>query len=159
AALLVGACGGGGSSSGSGTTLEVTLTNDGCKPSQESVPAGPLTVHVTNKDGDKVSEVELVKDDIILGEKENLAPALSGSFSVNLSAGDYELSWPGAANETAALKATGSAAKPSVKPELQSALTGASTSYKTYVQGQVGDLVAKTQTFVDAVHAGDIAAA
>ncbi|HEY7202395.1 MAG TPA: hypothetical protein VIC57_19405, partial [Candidatus Dormibacteraeota bacterium] len=51
AILVAGACGGGRGAAGSSRaqdTLEVTLTNDGCRPSRASVPAGPLTVHVTN---------------------------------------------------------------------------------------------------------------
>ena len=162
AILVAGACGGGpraAVSSHAQDTLEVTLTNSGCRPSRASVPAGPLTVHVTNRGGMQVSEVELVRDTVIVGEKENLAPGRSGTFTVNLAAGAYELVCPGAVTERTRLRATGAAPTPSASPELQRELDGASVAYKAYVQAQADDLVGKTQAFVDAIHAGDMATA
>ena len=58
--------------------------------------AGPVTFAARNVGGDRVTEGELVKNDLIVGEKENLAPGLSGTFSVNLQPGDYELYCPDA---------------------------------------------------------------
>ena len=55
-------------------TLEVVLTNDGCTSTPPTVGAGAVTFHVRNVGGDRVSEVEVVRGDLIVGEKENLAP-------------------------------------------------------------------------------------
>src|SRR4051794_39784886 len=82
--------------------IAVTLTNDGCTASPASAKTGPATFTVRNVGGDRVTEVELVKNDLIIGEKENLAPGLSGTFSVNLPAGDYELYCPDAETERTA---------------------------------------------------------
>src|SRR5215813_6233464 len=66
------------------TTVTVELTDDGCKPSPDSVPAGQTTFKITNKSASSVTEAELMKGDTIIGEKENLTPGLSGSFTLRL---------------------------------------------------------------------------
>lgn len=159
AATLVVACGGGASGGGATRTIDVRLSNAGCPPSKGQITAGRLTVHVTNQNGDRVTEVELVRDGIIVGEKENLTPGLSGSFSVNVAAGTYELYCPGATTERTRLTVTGAAATPSVEPEMKSALDRASAGYGAYVRGEVDQLVTTTGAFVAAVKAGDIAQA
>ena len=95
-ALLTAACGtepsshspAVGSAGGAGSAVvTVTLTNAGCTPDRGSVPAGPVTFRIVNDGGDAVSEVELTQDGRILGEKENLAPGLSGGFTLELTEG------------------------------------------------------------------------
>ena len=93
ATLGLSACAGSGS--GGGATLKFTLTTQGCTPSQASVPAGPVTISVTNGGDPKVTELELQNTSgIILGERENLLPGLSGSFSLDLQPGSYILNCP-----------------------------------------------------------------
>ena len=118
--LLVAACSSGGpaasvpspSSSASGTTqVNVVLTNDGCPPERSSAPAGAVTFSIVNQDGDAVSEVELTgANDKILGEHENLAPGLSGTFTVQLEPGSYLLECDGAASPATTFVVTGPAA-------------------------------------------------
>ena len=48
---------------------------------------------------DQVTEVELIEGESVLGEAENLAPGLSGTFSANLEAGTYTIYCPGAETE------------------------------------------------------------
>lgn len=78
------------------TTVTVTLTNAGCTPDVNSVPPGSITFEATNDGGDAVDEVELLAGDDVLAETENLAPGLSGSFTVDLEPGSYTLLCPGA---------------------------------------------------------------
>lgn len=78
------------------TTVNVVLTNAGCTPDADSVPAGTITFEATNQGGDAVDEVELLAGEDILAEAENLAPGLSGSFTVVLEPGSYILLCPGA---------------------------------------------------------------
>src|SRR3954447_16475870 len=97
ACLLAAACSGS-SSGGSGVptpTVKVALDDRGCAPSAASAPAGPVTFEVTSSGSGKVSEVELMQGSRVLGEKENLAPGLGGSFTVQLSEGSYVLRCPG----------------------------------------------------------------
>jgi iron uptake system component EfeO len=142
-------------------TIQVTLTNDGCTAEPSSANAGPVTFTVKNVGGDQVTEVELVKNDLIVGEKENLAPGLSGSFSVKLQAGDYELYCPDAATERTpfAVTAAGASASAVADPAVMAALGQAESGYRGYVQQEVAQLVTQTQALADAVNAGDVATA
>jgi iron uptake system component EfeO len=156
------ACGSSGSSSASGTqAVSVKLTDKGCEPSTSSVVAGPVTFKVSSSTG-RISEAELLSGDRIVGEKENIAEGLTGSFSLNLGAGSYTLYCPGgkSAEKVAFTVKPGSgAASPSASPTGSAALQVASQQYATYVQQQVAELVTTTKTFTDAVRAGNIAAA
>ena len=82
----------------------MTLANDGgkdgCPLDTSSVPAGPVTFKVTNASAPGITEMELLKDQRIVGEKENLAPGLDPvSFTVTLDGGPYKVYCPGAASE------------------------------------------------------------
>jgi len=76
--------------------VNIVLTNAGCAPDRASVPAGTIVFNVSNVGGDAVSEVELLQNETSLGERENLAPGLSGSFTLVLQPGSYILECPGA---------------------------------------------------------------
>ena len=89
------------------------MTDAGCPPLPASIAAGPVTFEIVNKDATKSSEAELVQGDRILGEKENLTPGLSASFSLELAAGDYEVYCPGATTERSPFTVTAAGASPS----------------------------------------------
>lgn len=135
--------------------VTVTLTNASCTPDRTAVPAGPVGFRIINDGGDAVSEVELVQAGRILGEKENLAPGMSGAFTLELAAGDYVLTCPGAAVEEMPLLVTpGSGARPSGRTDVM--LREATDGYAAYVRSQVDQLVAATNAFTAAVVAGDV---
>jgi iron uptake system component EfeO len=139
------------------TTIQVVLNNDGCTPSSAGAAAGPLTFNIRNVGGDRVTEVELMRGDLIVGEKENLAPGLAGTFSVTVTAGDYQLYCPGATTEYTPFPVTaGAAAAPAVDPVLRDAFAAATATYQVYVRGEVVQLVSDTQAFAAAVEAGDL---
>jgi iron uptake system component EfeO len=117
-----------------------------------------VTFKVTNEDAAGVTEAELVRGKAILGEKENLAPGLNGSFSLNVKAGKYQLYCPGGkgAERVDFTVTPAAAASASTNPVVDDALQKATSGYKTYVQGQADELVAATTPFVNAVKAGDI---
>src|SRR4051812_9871650 len=99
---------------------------------------------------------------MIVGEKEHLFPGASGTFSVNLPAGEYELYCPGATVENTAFSvAAPSGGQPvaAVDPQLKAQFDQAATAYRSYVQQEVAQLVTSTQVLVDAVEAGDLTAA
>ena len=152
-----------GAQSGSPATVTVTLTNDGCVASPASIGVGPATFQVNDTTGDQVSEVELLHNDVIVGEKENLFPGASGSFSVNLPAGDYELYCPSADTEkttfTVAAAASPAPTTTTVDPAIRSDFDQATSGYRGYVQQEVAALVTSTQAFANAVDAGDIGSA
>jgi iron uptake system component EfeO len=140
------------SSAGNGD-VTVTLTDGGCEPSPKSAPAGVVNFKVSNTNANGVSEAELLYGGKMLGEQENLSPGLSGGFSLRLDNGSYQIYCPGAAQEHWDFTVTGqSTASWRTNP----ALVAATQQYATYITGQVGKLVTSTQSFVDAVNAGDL---
>jgi iron uptake system component EfeO len=83
---------------------------DGCALDTSSVPAGPVTFTVVNASAPGITEMELLRDQRIVGEKENLAPGLDPvSFTVTLDGGSYQLYCPGASTEYQTLTVTGRA--------------------------------------------------
>ncbi len=137
-------------------TISITLTDDGCQPSPATLGAGPMTFSVKNTNGSKVTEVELLKDDTIMGEKENLTPGLAGTFSLNVPSGTYQLYCPNATTEKWDFTVTGTAAATQLSAAVTSQLATATADYQTYVIGQVDKLVVATKAFTDAVRAGDV---
>jgi iron uptake system component EfeO len=114
---------------------------------------------VANRDAGAVSEAELRTSDLshILGEQENLTPGLSGSFSLDLQPGSYQINCPGAAQPhatfTVAGKATGQAWPSS------SQLAAAVSGYASYINQNTAGLVTHTQAFCQAIDAGNKAQA
>ena len=108
ALLLAAAAAGCGSGSGGHATtaarrareLRFELTDDGCSPATARIPAGPVHVVATNPASTKTDEIELKNaDGIIMGERENLAPGLSGDFTLDLRPGTYVLNCTSANDE------------------------------------------------------------
>jgi len=141
------------------TPVTITLTNDGCQPSPARVATGPVTFTVNNTTGDKVSEAELLRGETIMGEKENLTPGLSGTFSLKIDAGDYTISCPDAKTDSFPFKVTGAATKTVLDPAVSAKLDTAVAGYQTYVLDQVDKLVPATTAFTNAVRSGDVAKA
>ena len=84
---------------GGTNAVKVTMASnggkDGCALNTTSVAAGPVTFTVANTNAPGISEVELLRDQRIVGEKENLAPGLDPvSFTVTLDGGAYQLYCP-----------------------------------------------------------------
>ena len=143
-----------GSDASPGRTLKVGITDAGCDPAALTVPAGPTTFVVTNKGTSAVTEYEVKDGETIIGEKENLTPGLSGSFSIDLKPGDYTLECPGGATPEGTLHVTGQG----------SAALGADAAkavgdYRTYLESETDQLVASTKQFAAAVVAGKVARA
>ncbi|MFD2420234.1 iron uptake system protein EfeO [Amycolatopsis pigmentata] len=136
--------------------VAIELTDDGCRPTPAEVPAGPVTFEVKNNNASKVSEAELMNNDVILGEKENLSPGLSGTFSLRLNAGKYTVYCPNAATQKTDFTVTGAAAQASQDPAVKTALDQAVTGYQQYVIAEVDKLVPATKQFTDAIRAGDV---
>jgi iron uptake system component EfeO len=91
-------------------TLTITLTDAGCSPAKATTPAGPTTFLVKNDGSSSVTELELKNaGGKIVGEREDIAAGLSGSFSVDLKPGRYEMECPnGTSSAKGVLVVTGS---------------------------------------------------
>ncbi|MYM19337.1 peptidase M75 [Brevibacterium sp. 5221] len=167
-ALTAAGCGSGSSdssdsSSDGGTTeVNVSLENkdgkDTCSIDKTEANGGPVKFNVENKSASGITEVELLQDQRILGEKENLAPGLAPvSFTVTLSGGDYQVYCPGAETEMQDFKVTGDAAKPT--GDTQELLQQGADQYADFVKDQVGQMNDAVKKLQEAVDKGDVEAA
>jgi iron uptake system component EfeO len=141
--------------------VQVILTagsgSDSCALSSDSVAAGPVTFTVDNQSATGITEVELLQDERILGEKENLAPGLDPvSFTVTLGGGAYKVYCPGASPEMTDLTVTGQAAQPSGSK--QGLLKQGAKEYATYADTQVTAMVQGVVALQKAVDSGDLSA-
>ena len=145
---------------GAGGSITVDATDTGCEVSATSAPAGKISFDITNG-GSKVTEFYLYgPGDRIMGEVENIGAGLSRNLIVEVpDGGTYTTACkPGMVGEgiRAPFTVTGSAPRQTDK---NTELAEATASYKRYVDSQVGALVPRTQEFVDAVKAKDVAKA
>jgi iron uptake system component EfeO len=106
-ALFALACGSGEDAPAGAKKLSFELTDEGCLPHQASAPAGPITFQAENTGSSKVTEIEVMEGDTVLGEKENLSDGLGGSFSLTLDAGRYTIYCPGGDAERGTLTVSG----------------------------------------------------
>ena len=152
-------CGGGDDADATnGGPIAVKATDTVCEVGDTEIDAGQVTFKVTNT-GSKVNEFYVyAAGDRVMGEVENIAPGLSRELRVELTAGTYETACkPGMSGRgiRGALKVSGTAA--TVAPD--AALTQAAESYQRYVRSQTAALLTKTEEFVAAVKANDVAKA
>jgi high-affinity iron transporter len=88
--------------------IEVKITDKGC-PKRLETKAGKNTFAVENVDSGAVTEFEVLDGKKVIGEKENLPPGLSGSFTVTLQPGTYTTLCPNGDREKGVLVVTGAA--------------------------------------------------
>jgi iron uptake system component EfeO len=129
----------------------------GCEIDRANLTAGGITFLITNKDATAISEVELLSGERIVGEKENVAAGLTGEFAVTASAGSYALYCPGGTPERRTIIVTGKAA--ATDQTLAALLATATSEYKTYVDTQVGYLLAAVTKLNTSLRGTDLAAA
>ncbi|SCF42243.1 iron uptake system component EfeO [Micromonospora purpureochromogenes] len=138
--------------------VKVKASDTACEVDVTALDAGQATFTITNS-GSKVNEFYVyAAGDRVMGEVENIAPGLSRELRVELPAGTYETACkPGMSGRgiRGALKVSGTAA--TVAPD--AALAQATASYQRYVASQTGALLTRTEEFVAAVKAGDVAKA
>src|SRR6201995_2278368 len=144
------------SDTGKTTTVNVSLTPQGCAAKPAKVATGDVQFNVTNKNASAVTEAELRTSDgsKILGEQENLTPGLSGGFELTLAPGSYELNCPGASQEHWKFTVTGKSTGASWQsnPKLAWGVKG----HTTYINQQTTELVSASQTFCQAIDAGNL---
>ena len=139
------------------TTIAVQLTAEGCPAPEAEYPAGALTFDVENVDATAVTEFEVLSGDRILGEKENLPPGFSGSFSLDLGPGTYELYCPGAGTERSEITLVGDLDE-SAPTDVAGILGEGAAGYLGYVQNQVVEMVTAVDALDEAIQSGDVEA-
>jgi FTR1 family protein len=135
-------------------SVDVQISDEGCLPETLKLDAGPTNFKVTAKGSGQSTEYEIVKDDRILGERENIAPGLNATFSLDLAPGEYESVCLGADRERGKIVVTGAANATATSGATE--LKAATAAYGQYVEGQTLVLLDRTKAFVAAVKAGDV---
>ncbi|MEV1155720.1 iron uptake system protein EfeO [Micromonospora chokoriensis] len=145
-----------GDQAAAGSAIVVKASDTACEVGTTDLGAGTATFKITNS-GAKVTEFYVYADgDRVMGEVENIAPGLSRELHVELPAGTYQTACkPGMSGKgiRGALKVSGSAQPLTA----DAALGDATANYQRYVKSQTTALLAKTEEFVGAVKAGDVA--
>src|SRR6202453_577112 len=135
--------------------VAITITDKGCEPNALSVPAGKTTFKIRNQ-SKRAVEWEILDGVMVVEERENIVPGFVQSLTADLKAGQYQMTCglltnPKGVLAVAAAATSTSAGKPSVLD-----LVGPLAEYKVSVAKEVGDLVAQTRRFADAVKAGKL---
>lgn len=105
--LALSACGSSDEAPANAEKVAFELTDAGCEPHDATVPAGPVAFEIENAGTSKVTEMEIMDGEEVLGEEENITDGLDGSFSVTLGAGKYTIYCPGGSDEKGTLTVTG----------------------------------------------------
>jgi iron uptake system component EfeO len=132
----------------------ITLTDAGCDPAKVDVTAGKTTFNIKNE-SKRAVEWEILKDVMVVEERENILPGFAQTLTATLHAGDYAMTCGLRSNPKGILTVAATNAAPA-KPSPMD-LVGPIAEYKVYVKGEVDTLVAETKTLTDAVKAGKIA--
>ena len=139
--------------------VNVTLTGaEGgtCIVDHNSAKAGPVTFTVVNKTATAITEIELLSDNRILGEKENLAPGLpAAKFTLTLDGGKYQIYCPGAKQELINFTVTGKSAAKATGGTAELLKQG-TVGYATYVNGVVDAMVVAVNQLKADIDAGDL---
>lgn len=142
--------------------ISITLTGENggaCALDHTSAQAGPVTFSVTNRTATAITEIELLSENRILGEKENLAPGLpTVSFTVTLGGGKYQIYCPGAARELVDFTVTGAAAA-APAGDAAALLAEGTKGYANYVAGVVDGMRTAVDRLATAIEAGNLEAA
>ncbi|MCA1822242.1 MAG: iron uptake system protein EfeO [Pseudonocardia sp.] len=141
------------------TEVKIALSDAGCEPQPASVPAGPVKFAVTNAGSSRVTEIEVLHDGRILGEKEGIKPGVSGDLVLRLQGGGaYSIHCPGGATNRWAFTVTDRSGHPDTTTA-NTSLAAATQGYHDYVASEADQLATTTKQFTDAVRAGNVDAA
>jgi iron uptake system component EfeO len=145
------------SDAGSGP-IAVAANDSACEVARTEVPAGTVAFKITNS-GSKVTEFYIyAAGDRVMGEKENILPGVPVELRMELPAGSYEAACkPGMVGDGIRSKFTVTGSMAPLTADAK--LADATANYSRYVKSQSDVLLVKTEEFVTAVKAGDVAKA
>ena len=135
--------------------VAITITDKGCEPNALSVPAGKTTFKIRNQ-SKRAVEWEILDGVMVVEERENIIPGFVQSLTADLKAGQYQMTCGLLTNPKGVLAVAAAATSTSAGEPSALDLVGPLAEYKVYVTKEVGDLVAQTRRFADAVKAGKL---
>lgn len=138
--------------------VSVTVTKAGCDPANLTVEPGETVFKIKN-DSSRAMEWEILQGVMVVAERENILPGFSQNLTATLDDGDYQMTCGLLSNPKGILKVAATGKKEAAASVSAMDLVGPIAAYKVYVTGEVDAMTAQTKTLVDAVKAGDLAAA
>ena len=133
--------------------IQVTINDKGCDPMTLTVPPEKVAFQIKNASRRGV-EWEILKDHMVVEERENIIPGFTSVLTTKLDPSEYEMTCGLLSNPKGKLIVQ-VATKGEEEPK-PTDLTGVITTYKTYVAGEVEHLVSNTKVLVAAVKAGKL---
>ena len=136
--------------------VTVTISDRGCDPTTLTVAPGKTAFEIKNASHRGV-EWEILKDHMVVDERENIIPGFTSTLTTKLDESEYEMTCGLVSNPKGKLIVK-VATKGEEEPKPANLDTVVAT-YKFYVAGEVEHLVENTKALVDAVKAGNLEAA
>ena len=134
----------------------LTINDNGCEPMTLTVPPEKIAFQIKNASHRGV-EWEILKDHMVVDERENIIPGFTSTLTTKLDESEYEMTCGLLSNPKGKLIVK-VATKGEEEPKTAD-LSGVITTYKSYVAGEVDQLVTNTKLLVEAVKAGKLEAA
>jgi iron uptake system component EfeO len=134
------------------------MTETGCDPTSLSAAAGKVEFAVKNESGLK-GEFEVISSAPEVLTEEFLEDGASGTFTIALQPGQYQVICGAPSNTRADLVVTGEGEAAPAASVDQAKLDAAVADYQSYVLAQTEALATNTKQFTDAIRAGDVAKA
>jgi iron uptake system component EfeO len=135
--------------------VAITITSKGCEPNAMTLPEGKTTFKIKNASA-RVLEWEILDGVLVVEERENIVPGFVQTLTATLKAGQYQMTCGLLSNPKGTITVTASGTISAKAEPVGSDLAGPLAEYKAYVTKEVGDLVTKTKSFIDAVKAGKL---
>ncbi len=141
---------------GAPPTVDIVINDHGCEPMELNVPPEKVAFKIKNNSRRGV-EWEILKDNMVVEERENIVPGFSATLTTKLDPNDYEMTCGLLSNPKGKLIVK-VATKGETEPKTAD-LGPVIQTYKGFVAGEVDQMVEKTRVLVDAVKAGKLEAA
>ncbi|MEH6492898.1 cupredoxin domain-containing protein [Halopseudomonas sp.] len=137
---------------------QIVISARGCEPNAVTVAAGQSRFTVINE-SERAIEWEILDGVMVLEERENIAPQLRQPITATLAPGEYQMTCGLLSNPRGTLTVTAVAGQPPSQTLSPKALIGPLAEYRVYLTLQGRELERAAQALLDAIAAGDLAAA
>ena len=140
-------------------TFDLTITDKGCEPMELTAPPETKVAFKIKNASKRGLEWEILKDNMVVEERENILPGFSATLTATLKPADYEMTCGLLSNPKGKLLVKVATSAATAETGTPKDLVKVIATYKTYVSGEVDQMVEKTQMLVTAVKAGKLAEA
>ena len=138
--------------------VDITISDKGCQPERLDVKPGRVAFKI-KKSSRRGVEWEILKDSMVVDERENIIPGFSATLTTKLDADTYEMTCGLVSNPKGTLVVKAAAADAPAAAAGSADLPALVAGDKSYVADEVAAMVSKTRLLVEAVKSGRLEAA